>query len=48
MSENKGCGCGKKNAPPAQPPAESAPAPQENKGPQFRNAEVPKDSIKKN
>lgn len=48
MSEKKGCGCGKKNIEQTPPPAETAPAQQENKGPQFRTSEVAKDSIKKN
>lgn len=46
MSENKGCGCGKKNVAPPPPPEN--PQPQSPEGQQFRTGEATEGGIKKN
>lgn len=46
MSEQKGCGCGKKNVPPAPPPATETQ--QNSETPQFRTTEATEGGVKKN
>jgi len=46
MSENKGCGCGKKYVAPPPPPEN--PQPQNSESPEFRTAEVTDGGVKKN
>lgn len=48
MSENKGCGCGKKNVEPTPPPAEQQAQPAQSEETAFRNAEAVEGGIKKN
>lgn len=47
MSENKGCGCGKKNVEPTPPPANPAPV-QNESAPEFRTPEIIEGGVKKN
>jgi len=46
MSEQKGCGCGKKNVAPTPPPEN--PQPQTSEGPEFRTAQATDGGVKKN
>jgi len=47
MSEQKGCGCGKKNVAPTPPPQESQPQ-QQAAQPAFRSGEIIEGGVKKN
>jgi hypothetical protein len=47
MSENKGCGCGKKNVAPA-PPPETPAQPENTQETTFRSGEIIENGVKKN
>lgn len=47
MSENKGCGCGKKNVAPS-PPPETPAQPTQGEEPAFRGGEIIENGVKKN